>query len=106
VQTRLRLVELPRSHFTAAGTSIFGTGSNNFLFGGPGTTGGVTVSPGEVGGIRPNIPLANTGFNIVWGGGSSKVLGVLNALESSGFAYSLARPSLVALSGQSATFLG
>lgn len=105
VQTDIRFVEVSRSKFTEAGTSIFGTGSNNFLFGAPGTTGGVSVSPGQVGGIRPSIPLDNSGFNIVWGGGSSKVLGVLNALENSGFAYSLARPSLVALSGQSATFL-
>ncbi len=30
---------------------------------------------------------------------------MINALEGSGFAYTLARPSLVALSGQSATFL-
>lgn len=105
VQTDIRFVEVSRSKFTEAGTSIFGTGSNNFLFGAPGTTGGVNVSPGQVGGIRPSIPLDNSGFNIVWGGGSSKVLGILNALENSGFAYSLARPSLVALSGQSATFL-
>ncbi len=33
------------------------------------------------------------------------MLGVINALEGSGFAYTLARPSLVALSGQSASFL-
>ena len=50
------------------------------------------------------MPLAN-GFNILWGGGSSKFLGALNALENSGFAYTLSRPSLVALSGQSASFL-
>lgn len=51
------------------------------------------------------VPLNNNMFNIVWGGGSSKVLGMLNAMENSGFAYTLARPSLVAMSGQSASFL-
>ncbi|SNS29649.1 pilus assembly protein CpaC [Pseudomonas segetis] len=105
VQTDIRFVEVSRSKMKQASTSIFGTGSNNFLFGAPGTVGGVTVSPGQVGGISPAIPLVNNGFNVVFGGGSSKVLGILNALEGSGFAYTLAKPSLVALSGQSASFL-
>ncbi|MDD1967231.1 type II and III secretion system protein family protein [Pseudomonas putida] len=105
VQTDIRFVEVSRTKLKEASTSIFGRGSNNFLFGSPGTVPGVTVTPGTVGGTRPNIPLNNNNFNIVWGGGSSKVLGMLNAMESSGFAYTLARPSLVALSGQSASFL-
>jgi pilus assembly protein CpaC len=105
VQTDIRFVEVSRTKLKEASTSIFGKGSNNFLFGAPGTVPGVTVTPGTVGGTRPAIPLNNNNFNIVWGGGSSKVLGLLNAMESSGFAYTLARPSLVALSGQSASFL-
>jgi pilus assembly protein CpaC len=105
VQTDIRFVEVSRTKLKEASTSIFGRGSNNFLFGAPGTVPGVTVTPGTVGGTRPAIPLNNSNFNIVWGGGSSKVLGMLNAMESSGFAYTLARPSLVALSGQSASFL-
>lgn len=105
VQTDIRFVEVSRSKMAEAGTSIFGRGSNNFLFGAPGTTADVSVTPGQVGSIAPQIPLDNNGFNIVWGGGSSKVLGILNALENSGFAYTLAKPSLVAVSGQSASFL-
>jgi len=119
VQTDIRFVEVNRTKLKEASTSIFGKGSNNFLFGSPGTvpalgvTPGIVPSvtdatPGNVGRIyRANtvIPLNNDTFNIVWGGGSSKVLGMLNAMESSGFAYTLARPSLVALNGQSASFL-
>lgn len=105
VQTDIRFVEVSRSKLKEASTSIFGRGSNNFLFGAPGTVPGTTVTPGTVGATRPNIPLSNDTFNIIWGGGSSKVLGMLNAMESSGFAYTLARPSLVALNGQSASFL-
>ncbi|MFK3796697.1 type II and III secretion system protein family protein [Pseudomonas sp. NPDC088444] len=105
VQTDIRFIEVSRTKLKEASTSIFGRGSNNFLFGSPGTVPGVTVTPGTVGATRPAIPLNNSNFNIVWGGGSSKVLGMLNAMESSGFAYTLARPSLVALSGQSASFL-
>jgi pilus assembly protein CpaC len=112
VQTDIRFVEVSRTKLKEAGTQIFGKGSNNFLFGAPGTVPGTGVTPGVVP-LRnidpriavPSIPLANDVFNIVWGGGSSKFLGIVNALEGSGFAYTLARPSLVALSGQSASFL-
>ncbi len=105
VQTDIRFVEVSRSKLREISTSIFGRGNGNFLFGAPGSTPGVTVSPGAVGSVVPAIPLADTGFNIVWGGGSDRVLGMINALEGSGFAYTLAQPSLVAMSGQSANFL-
>ena len=113
VQTDIRFVEVSRTKLKEAGTQIFGKGSNNFLFGAPGTVPNTAVTPGFVP-LRnlpdpriavPSIPLVNDAFNIVWGGGSSKFLGIVNALEGSGFAYTLARPSLVALSGQSASFL-
>lgn len=119
VQTDIRFVEVSRTKLKEASTSIFGKGSNNSLFGSPGTVSGIGVTPGLVpavlgeatGGVVPVLPgasytpLNNDMFNIVWGGGSSKVLGMINAMENSGFAYTLARPSLVALSGQSASFL-
>ncbi|KPY09080.1 Bacterial type II/III secretion system protein [Pseudomonas savastanoi pv. nerii] len=105
VQTDIRFIEVSRTKLKEASTSIFGKGSNNFLFGAPGTVPGVNVTPGTVSGTRPSIPLNNSNFNIVWGGGSSKVLAMLNAMENSGYAYTLARPSLVALNGQSASFL-
>lgn len=106
VQTDIRFVEVNRSRLREVGMRIFGTQSNNFLFGSPGTGPG-SVGVGEVSGITPGapVPLSADGFNIVWGGGSSKFLGALNALEQSGFAYTLSQPSLVALSGQSASFL-
>lgn len=117
VQTDIRFVEVRRSKLREVGVNIFGTGSNNFLFGSPGTSPGripvggvnaITPTPTSIPGVpvaNTGMPLSGEGFNIVWGGGSSKFLGVLNALEGSGFAYTLARPSLVALNGQSATFL-
>lgn len=106
VQTDIRFVEVSRTKLQQASTSLYGNRrSSNFLFGSPGASGGVTVSPGSVPNGTPAIPLLADGFNIVWGGGGSRVLGILSALESSGFAYTLAQPSLVALSGQSAYFL-
>ncbi|EPN64325.1 type II/III secretion system protein, partial [Pseudomonas syringae pv. actinidiae ICMP 18807] len=92
VQTDIRFVEVSRTRLKEASISIFGKGSNNFLFGAPGTVPGVTVTPDTVSGTLPSIPLNNSNFNIVWGGGSSKVLGMLNAMENSGYAYTLARP--------------
>ncbi|KNX75935.1 secretin [Pseudomonas sp. 250J] len=102
VQTDIRFVEVSRTKLKEASTSIFGKGGS-FLFGSPGTVPLVTVSPGQLGNTATAIPLDNSTFNIGIGGG--KVLGLINALEGSGFAYTLARPSLVALSGQSASFL-
>lgn len=102
VQTDIRFVEVSRSKLKEAGTSIFGK-SGNFLFSSPGTVPGLRVTPGNIGGVTANLPLNNGTFNIGFGGGN--VLGLINALEGSGFAYTLARPSLVALSGQSASFL-
>ncbi|MDB5997984.1 MAG: putative Flp pilus assembly protein secretin [Pseudomonas sp.] len=110
VQTDIRFVEVSRTKLKEASTSIYGKGSNNFLFGSPGTVPNTAVTPGVLPLFNidpriavPSIPLLNDSFNIVFGGGN--FLGIVNALEGSGFAYTLARPSLVALSGQSASFL-
>ena len=94
VQTDIRFVEVSRSKLKEASTKILGIGSNFFL-GSP-----KLVSP-TAGTFR--LPVSDSNFNIGFGGG--RVSAMINALESSGFAYTLARPSLVALSGQSATFL-
>ncbi|AOE87656.1 type II and III secretion system protein family protein [Pseudomonas sp. TCU-HL1] len=103
VQTDIRFVEVSRGKLKQASTSLVREGSNLFLLGAPGQLSGITVSIDGTSGGKFGPP--DGGFNIVWGGGSSKVLGFINALENSGFAYTLARPSLVALSGQSASFL-
>ncbi|CAN0010717.1 unnamed protein product [Ectocarpus sp. 12 AP-2014] len=105
VQTDIRFVEVNRTRLRSVGVSLFGS-SNNNLFASPGV-GPDSVGVGDIGSLTPgaNVPLSSSGFNLVVGGGSSRVMAALNALESSGFAYTLARPSLVALSGQSASFL-
>ena len=97
VQTDSRFVEVSRTKLQEASTSIFGQGSN-FLFGSPNSF----ITNAE--NIITGGPVANSkNFNIGFGGG--RVRALINALEGSGFAYTLARPSLVSLSGQSATFL-
>ncbi|WP_413792060.1 MULTISPECIES: type II and III secretion system protein family protein [unclassified Pseudomonas] len=96
VQTDIRFVEVSRTKLKEASTSIFGS-RGNFLFGSPRTL------PTIGGVIRPSLPANNDMFNLSFATG--KTLLMINALEGSGFAYTLARPSLVALSGQSASFL-
>ncbi|QXH57307.1 type II and III secretion system protein family protein [Pseudomonas maumuensis] len=117
VQADIRFVEVRRLKYKEAGARLFFKGSNNSLIGSPNTVPNTVVRPGYVPSIatgtnpvtyadvRPGIPLDNDVFNIVWGGGSSRFLAMINALENSGFAYTLARPSLTVLSGLTASFL-
>ncbi|MBF8740570.1 type II and III secretion system protein family protein [Pseudomonas guariconensis] len=117
VQADIRFVEVQRVKYKEAGARLFFKGSNNSLIGSPGTVPNTVVRPDYVPGVqtgtnpvtyadvRPGIPLDNSVFNIVWGGGSSRFLAAINALENSGFAYTLARPSLTVLSGLTASFL-
>jgi len=105
VQADIRFVEVTRKKYKEAGARLFFKGSNNSLIGAPGTVPNTSVSPGAVPIAKPQIALENDVFNFVWGGGSSRFLAMINALESSGFAYTLARPSLTVLSGQTASFL-
>lgn len=105
IQADIRFVEVSRTKLKEAGARLFFKGSNSSLIGAPGTVPGTVVSPGNVPVTTPLIPLDNSAFNIVWGGGSSRFLAAINALENTGFAYTLARPSLTVLSGMTASFL-
>ena len=96
VQTDIRFVEVSRTKLKQASASLIGT-RGNFLFGSPGTLPPIDGVP------QPRLPVDNSLFNFSWIGG--KTMAIINALEGSGFAYTLARPSLVALNGQSASFL-
>lgn len=97
VQTDIRFVEVSRNRLKEVGVSLL-DGRNNFLLGVP----GASASGGNFSG---NLPSTGDGFNILFRQNGKKFLGMLNALEQSGFAYTLAQPSLVALSGQTASFL-
>ena len=98
VQTDIRFVEVSRTKLKEASTSLFGQGGN-FLFGSPGNS---TAAVAPTNNFRGQA-VTNGVFNIGFGGG--RISAMINALEQSGFAYTLSRPSLVAMSGQSATFL-
>lgn len=97
VQTDIRIVEVNRNELNELGmyySKLFDGGRLGASFAAPDS-----VVPGFGGAAG----IATNGFNFFRFGNSS--LSILNALESGGFAYTLAEPSLVTLSGQSATFL-
>lgn len=107
VQVDIRFVEVSRSKLIDVGTRLqmrSGSGRSNF-FGSP--SGNPAIPAATPGSPVPNpgLPLDPGAFNIVWGGNSSRFLSAINLLESNGYAYTLSRPSLVALSGQTANFL-
>ncbi len=106
VQADIRFVEVSRSKLIEVGTRMqmrSGSGRSNF-FGAP-TSGGSAAPGAPVPATGGTFPLDPNAFNIVWGGNSSRFLSAINLLESNGYAYTLSRPSLVALSGQTANFL-
>jgi pilus assembly protein CpaC len=106
VQVDVKVVEFSKSVLKEAGFNFF-TNRNGFGFGvfSPGSVrsiaGGGSAAPLSFGGITP---LAQA-FNLVFSSARSGIVTNLGILESNGLARVLAEPTLVALSGQSASFL-
>lgn len=117
VLTEIRIAEISRSTLKQFGFNLL----LNRIDGSvgvtrPGTLSGATLgapSTGAEGSITEPIvfgsdsgfvPLKNA-FNIVLGNASRNVLGFLSLLENQGLVRTLAEPSLVASSGQTASFL-
>lgn len=107
VQIDIKVVEVSRQNMMRAGFFLGRNHDNRTLaISSPGTLSGVESNGG---GFTFNstsgfLPL-NNAFNLVVGNAGSGLLGALSVLEANGFAYTLAEPSLTAISGQSATFL-
>lgn len=107
VQLDVKIVEVSRDKLKSAG--FYADRANGNLIRG-------LSSPGNLSGLKSDatsgareivsssgfLPRADAFNFFIWG---SKSMTVFSALESNGFAYTLAEPSLTALSGQTATFL-
>lgn len=103
VQADIRFVEVSRSRLKDIGTRFqFRSLNRTNFFSSP--NGGVASAVPSGGTITSLVTNPDT-FNILWGGSSSRFLGAINLLEQSGYAYTLSKPSLVAMSGQTASFL-
>lgn len=107
VQIDIKVVEVSRKNMMRAGFFLSRNHANNTIaIGAPGTLSGVeSGSSGfTLNSASGFLPITNA-FNFVLGNSGSGLLGALSILEENGFAYTLAEPSLTAISGQSATFL-
>ncbi|MDN7673041.1 type II and III secretion system protein family protein [Burkholderia oklahomensis] len=105
VQVDVRVVEFSRSVLKQAGLNFFKQ-NNGFTFGSfapsglASVTGGATPSMS----VSANIPISSA-FNLVVGSAARGLFADLSILEANNLARVLAQPTLVALSGQSASFL-
>lgn len=101
VQTEIRVLEVNRSELNSLGVyyaNLFNGGDTAIGVSPPGN--GFRGFPGTG---SAQAGLSNDGFSLFRIGANS--LTIIDALESGGFAYTLAEPSLTSLSGQSASFL-
>lgn len=98
VQTDIKVVEISKSALKEAGF-FFGKNTPNSTVGM-----GVGDITGALFSNTVSLPFSDA-FNIVIGNQSKGIMGAISALSSNGFAYTLAEPSLVTMSGHSATFL-
>jgi len=108
VQVEVKIVEFNRSVLKQAGLNIFSTRANShgFSFGvfSPSSLGSASfASNGSIGGEHNN-PLAQA-FSLLFNFGKGGIGLNVGFLEGNGMARVLAEPTLVALSGQSASFL-
>ncbi len=107
VQVDVKIVEFSRTALKEAGFNLFSSRSNGFGFGVFGTSTLSSYSPSSSGvSFGSTVGTAmSTAFNLVAGPFGNGLFANLSVLETNGLARVLAEPTLVALSGQSASFL-
>ena len=109
VQIDIKVVEVSRQNMMRFGLFLGRNGGSSnaaIAVGAPNTLSGIETN-GSGFTFNSNsgfLPVLDA-FNLALGNRGSGLLGTLSILESNGFAYTLAEPSLSAISGQTATFL-
>lgn len=107
VQINIKIVEVSRSRLLSAGVFLGRNQNGNVLsVSGPGglssiENSGTGFTLNSASGFLPR----GDAFNLVLGNTGAGLLTALSMLESNGFAYTLATPTLSVMSGQSASFL-
>lgn len=107
VQTDIKVVEISRQKLRSAGVFLGkNTANTTAAVAPPGVLSGVESGAGGflLNSTAGFLPSAQA-FNLVVGDSTRGLLSVFSLLESKGFAYTLAEPSLVTMSGQTASFL-
>ena len=105
VQTDIRIVEFSRSQLKQIGTALSYVGGDTSI-----ATGGTGLLPllegsGPLGELLGITPTGADASSILVGHVKNGFSAAINALARNGYAYTLAQPSLVSMSGQTATFL-
>ncbi len=105
VQTDIRIVEFSRSQLKQIGTALSYLGGDSSV-----ATGSQSLLPllsgsGPLGALLGNVASGSDASSILVGHARNGFRAAINALARNGYAYTLAQPSLVSLSGQTATFL-
>jgi len=105
VQVDVRVVEFSRAVLKEVGFN-FTKGNNGFAFGsfGPSSLNKATFTPGQGTSFDSTMPISSA-FNLVFSSVTHDLFANLSLMESNNLARILAEPTLVALSGQSASFL-
>lgn len=103
VMTDVKIAEVSRRTLQSYGLNFFKANSQ-FTLGvsPPGSQNGVGSFSGEI--SSSILPVQNA-FNILFTNSGQGLLGALSLLEQKGLAHTLAEPSLVAMSGQTASYL-
>jgi pilus assembly protein CpaC len=105
VQVDVRVVEFSRSVLKEVGFNFFKQ-NNGFTFGSfaPSALTSVSATPGQPPSLTGVTPISSA-FNLIFNSATHGLFANLSLLESNNLARVLAEPTLVALSGQSASFL-
>ncbi len=107
VQTDIKVAEMSRKTLRQFGFNYLKNQASETITSlTPGSLGGIESGGGGINVLGANgfVPLSNA-FNLVFGNGNRNTAGVLSVLEQRGLVRVLAEPSLVAMSGQTASFL-
>ncbi len=110
VQLKVRIAEVSRAGLRRSGINLFYSGSSRWVLGifqPQSTVLPDTVDTGELvkgGGVVMGSPFRE-GFQVLFKSLKTDLTGILGLLEREGFAKVLAEPTLVAMSGQEASFL-
>jgi len=105
VQVDVKVVEISKTVLKEVGLNFY-RDHGGFAFGtfSPSSLTKATFTPG-VGTAVESVPPISSAFNLIAGSVSKGIFANLSLMESNGLVRVLAEPSLVALSGQSASFL-
>lgn len=105
VQTDVKIVEYSRSKLKQIGTALSYVGGDTSASAGSTALLPILGGNGPLGALVGDLTTGTATSSILFGHATDNFSAAINALQRNGYAYTLAEPSLVSLSGQTASFL-